>query len=117
MRKGGAKPPLKTRLLAQAQFFDERAVTLDVLALQVVEQVATLADELEQATAGVEVLLVLLEVTGQSFNAGGEKGHLNFRGAGVAFVFGVSFDNGLFLSGVHNHSDILRMGCVNSKAP
>lgn len=36
---------------------------------------------------------------------------------GVAFMLGVSFDNSLFLGGVHNHSDILRMGCVSSKVP
>ena len=32
-------------------------------------------------------------------------------------MLGVSFDNSLFLGGVHNHSDILRMGCVSSKVP
>ena len=118
MWKGGAHgSPLKTHLLAQSQLFDESAVTLNILALEVVQQVAALADELEQATAGVEVLLVFLEVPGEAFNAGGKQGYLNFRGAGVAFMLGVSFDNSLFLGGVQNLSDILRMGCVSSKVP
>ena len=76
-----------------------------------------LTDELEQTTAGMEVLLVLLEMGGKPFNAGGEQSYLNFRGAGIAFMFGVSFDNGFFLDGVHDHSTILRVGCVSTKVP
>ena len=87
MERGSPRLPPKTHLLAQSQLFDESAVTLNIFALEVVQQVAALADELEQATAG------------------------------VAFMLGVSFNNSLFLGGVHNHSDILRMGCVSSKVP
>ena len=117
MERGSPRLPPKTHLLAQSQLFDESAVTLNIFALEVVQQVAALADELEQATAGVEVLLVFLEVPGEAFNAGGKQSYLDFRGTGVAFMLGVSFDNSLFLGGVHNHSDILRMGCVSSKVP
>lgn len=87
-RGAQGSPPPKTQLLAQSQLFDESAVTLNICALEVVQQVAALADELEQTTAGVEVLLVFLEVPGEAFNAGGEQSHQNFRGAGVAFMLG-----------------------------
>ena len=85
MERGSPRLPPKTHLLAQSQLFDESAVTLNIFALEVVQQVAALADELEQATAGVEVLLVFLEVPGEAFNAGGKQSYLDFRGAGVAF--------------------------------
>ena len=107
----------KRRLLAQSQLFDESAVTLNIFVLQVVQHVAALTDKLEQTTAGVEVFLVFLEVGRKSFNAGGEQSHLNFRGTGIAFMFGVSFNNSFFLDGVHDHSTILRWVFVNSKVP
>src|SRR3954470_23727554 len=52
-------------LLAQAETLDERAVGLDVAALQVVELAASLADELQQSAARVEVLDVRLEMLGE----------------------------------------------------
>src|SRR3954471_8947643 len=43
-------------LLAQAEALDDRAVRLDFAALEVIQQAATLAHELEQAPAGMEIL-------------------------------------------------------------
>ena len=63
-----------------------------------------LADQLEQAGTGVEVLLVHLEVFGEAFDAGGQEGDLNFRRSGIAFVSGVFLDNYLFLSRINSHS-------------
>ena len=70
-----------SRLLAQAELFDQGTVALNVGLLQVVQHVATLADQLEQAGAGMKVLLVGLEVAGEAVDAGGKKGDLNFSGA------------------------------------
>ena len=61
-------------------------------------------DELQKAGAGVEVLLVHLEVFGEAFDAGGQEGDLDFRGSGIAFVSGVFLDNYLFLSRINSHS-------------
>jgi hypothetical protein len=49
-------------LLAQAELGNQGTVTLDVLALQVVEQLATLGNQAQQTTTGVVILGVLLEV-------------------------------------------------------
>ena len=44
------KPATRQTLLADVELGDERAVTLDADALQVVELTTTLADELQQTT-------------------------------------------------------------------
>jgi hypothetical protein len=49
-------------LPAQAELGDERAVALDVLFLEVLEQPATPADQLEQTPPRVEIVLVLAQV-------------------------------------------------------
>ena len=49
-------------LLSNSESLDDFAVAIGVLALQVVEQTATLADQLEQPAAGVVILRVRLEV-------------------------------------------------------
>src|SRR5690606_26586432 len=54
-----------------------------VLPLQVGQQGTTLVDQLQQATTGVVVLLVHLEVLGQLLDAGREQRHLDFRRTGV----------------------------------
>ena len=60
-------------LFAQAEAGNQGPIALDVLALQVVEQLAALADQAQQTTTGVVVLLVLLEVAGQIVDAGGSS--------------------------------------------
>src|SRR5690606_11305402 len=57
-------------LLAQAEFFNQRAIRIRVAALQVVQQLATAADHAQQAATRVVVLLVGLEVVGQFIDAG-----------------------------------------------
>jgi len=80
-------------LAAQAESLDERAVALDVGVLQVVQQATTLADEQQEATTAVMVVLVLLEVLGQVRDSSGQQGHLNLGGSGVAVVDGVLLDD------------------------
>src|SRR6185312_15621953 len=52
--RGSRRPALS--LLPQAEALDERAVALDVAALQVIEQAAALAHHLQQPAARVEIL-------------------------------------------------------------
>ena len=73
-------------LLANAELPDELRVPVGVLALQVVEQPAPLADQLQQAAPRMVILDVGLEVFGQVADAFAEKGDLDFRGAGVGVV-------------------------------
>ena len=60
---------IATALLAQAELADQRAVALEVVLLQVVQQAAALADEHEQPAARVVILLVLAQVLGEIVDA------------------------------------------------
>src|SRR3954451_2201064 len=53
-----APPFLIEELAAEAELLDEGAIALEILALQVVQEPAAPADELEQATARVVIVLV-----------------------------------------------------------
>ena len=74
---------LCSRLLAQAERIDELAIRIDVLALEVVKELAAAADHLKQTAAGVMILLVFLEVAGQRVDAGRQKSDLNLRRTGI----------------------------------
>ena len=70
-------------VVADAQSLDELTVLDDVVLLDVGEKTTTTTDEHEQATTGVEVLLVGLHVLGQLLDALGQDGDLNLGVAGV----------------------------------
>src|SRR5690606_37392725 len=69
--------PWLTRLLTNAERGDDLAVPLDVVAAQVVEQAAALADELQETAARVVVLRVRLEVLREVGDALGEQRDLH----------------------------------------
>ena len=79
-------PHSVAQLLAQIQLFNDRAVTLDVDLLQVAQQITSVADHLQHAAAAVVVLVVCLEVLGQSIDAMGKDRDLDLGGTGVALV-------------------------------
>ena len=78
--------PLPVALPAKPELGDERAVPLDVVAPQVVEQPTPASDEHEQAPAAVVVLLVDLHVLGQVADPLGEQGNLHLGRTGVGLV-------------------------------
>src|SRR5213592_1919265 len=86
-RSSGAGVPGATiptrRLPAQAELANQRAVALEVLLLQVVEQAPALADQHEQAAARMVVLLVVAQVLREVVDALGEQRDLD---PGVARV-------------------------------
>src|SRR5688572_28064087 len=69
----------QTCLAAQTELADQRRVAAFILALEIVKQAAALGDESKQTTAGMVVLLVVLEVLGQVLDALGKNRHLDFR--------------------------------------
>src|SRR5207248_6492855 len=79
-------PLAEILLLADPETVDELAVPGRVLGFEVVEKPPALADELEQAAAGVMVLLVRLEMLGEVMDALGEQCDLDLRRAGISFV-------------------------------
>src|SRR6476646_3325359 len=70
-------------LAAQAQLLDQRAVALQIVPLHVGQQPAPPADQLEQAPAGMVVVLVHLHVLGELADPLCEQGDLHLRRAGV----------------------------------
>ena len=78
-------------LLSQSQAADEIVVPVDVAPLQVIEQAATLAHQLEQPPTRVIVFLVRLEVVRQFVNPLRQQRDLHFRRTRVGrmrFVLG-----------------------------
>jgi hypothetical protein len=75
---------------------DDSPVTLDVGALQVVQQPATLADQLEQPAPRIVVVGVRLEVVGEVVDPFAEDGDLDFGRSGVLLIEAVRLDDARF---------------------
>src|SRR3954470_21876979 len=75
------------RLAAQAELLDEGAIALEILPLKVVQEAAAAADELQQATTRVVVVLVTAQVLGELVDALCQHRDLHLRRAGVGLVF------------------------------
>src|SRR5215207_9158217 len=79
-------------LAADAELLDQRAVARLVLALDVVEERAALRDHLQEATPGMVVLGVGLEVLGQVVDAFGQDCDLDLGRPGVAGLMPMFLD-------------------------
>ena len=86
------KPPL----LAEAKACDYFAIAVDVAAVEIPQLAPPLAYKLQEASAGVVVVLVRPEVGGQVFNPFGQDCHLDFRGTGIARMRGEVLDQFVF---------------------
>src|SRR5215216_3719385 len=84
---------MRPDLLTDTEALDDLSVTVDVLALQVIEQPPALANELQQPAPRMVILAVGLEVLGQVVDAFAENRDLNFWGAGVFVVLLVVADD------------------------
>lgn len=71
------------RLFSDAEFFNQSAITLKVVFLQVVQQAAAFAHQLHEATVRGEIFFVLLQMTGDLRDAFSEQGDLSFDGTRV----------------------------------
>ena len=95
-----ARYPL-AELTAKPETLDQRTVTLDVSAGQVVEQSATTTHEKQQSTAAVVIVLVLFEVFGEVGDPVAQKSYLNLGAAGIAVSRGVLADDLLLGGSIH----------------
>jgi hypothetical protein len=84
-------------LTTQAQALNQVTITLDVLFLDIVKQGAALIDQLQQASAGVVVLLVIREVSLQVLNTRRQQRDLYFGRSRIAFGQLVFLNNLLLL--------------------
>src|SRR5687768_9037699 len=97
--RGSDRPVTPPRQVspAQTEALDQRAVAVDVHLGQVVQQTAATADHQQKTTAGVVVVLVLLEVLREIGDALAQQSHLRLGRAGVAVVQTVLTEDGLLL--------------------
>ena len=84
--------PRGRELLTQTEAGNDRAVTLHVRLLQVVQQLTPLADHAQQTLAGMMIVGVFLEMAGQVVDARGQQRDLHFGGTGVAVTLPVPAD-------------------------
>jgi hypothetical protein len=84
-------------LLPDTQFFDELAVTLQVVLAEVGKQALTLTNQFHETAMGAEILLVLLEMGRQSGDTLSQQSDLAFDRAGVFRVATIGFENLGFL--------------------
>ena len=107
LRRAGAsvviyEPTLKAAafplcfLLTNTKLFDASTIPFYILLLQVVQQVSSVTNHLQQTPSGVMIFLVGLQVTCQVIDSLCENGNLNFRRTGVVFVGTICFDNLIF---------------------
>jgi hypothetical protein len=83
------------RSVAQTQVRDEPAVSLEVVAAEVVQEPPALAHHLQEALARVVILLVGAEVVREVVDARGEQRDLHLSGATVGLVDLVLLDDGV----------------------
>ncbi len=74
------------RLVAEPELLNQLTVRVDIRPSQIVQQPATLAYHLQEATATVMVLTMLAEVFRQIIDALCKDGDLNLCGPGVALM-------------------------------
>jgi hypothetical protein len=87
-------------LLANTEFLDNVLVTLGIVALEVIEQAATLAHHHQETAAGGVILRVRFEVVRQFTDSFAKHCDLDLGTPGVTLVCAVSGDDVLFaLSG------------------
>jgi hypothetical protein len=93
-------------LFAEVQRGNDAEVTLNVRVLQIVEQPAALADELEQPTTRVVVFLMCLKMLSQIRDSLTEQCDLDLWGSRVFFVQAVLVNDALFCADREWHETI-----------
>jgi hypothetical protein len=83
-------------LVPEAQVLNDLPVAVDIRALHVVEQAATLSDHFEEPTATVVILFVGTEVIRQIIDAVREERDLNASRSTVGLMRLVLLDGGAF---------------------
>ena len=79
----GGQPRPRIKLMTQFELLGNGLVAADVLALEILEQAAALADHHQQSAAGAVVFLVSLQMFGQMIDPLREQRDLNIGGTGV----------------------------------
>ena len=94
-------------LLTQSEPLNHVAILIRIRALQVVEQLATLADHLEQASARMEILDMRLKMLRETVDTLGEEGDLNLGRASIGHRSLELFYDLRFLRDLQSHLFLL----------
>lgn len=81
----------KTGLTAEAEGLDRLLVAINCCQLEIIEQLAAAGDKLQETTAGVVILGIILKVAGDVIDTLRQDGDLDIGAAGV---FVVQFETG-----------------------
>jgi hypothetical protein len=79
-------------LFSYTQTIDDFAVTVGILAIQIIQQSPTLTDHLQQTSPGVIILPVHFEVLSEVIDALRQQSDLNLRRACVSRMLSVLFN-------------------------
>ena len=93
---------LPVALAADPQFGDQRSVSLNIIAAEVIEQAPPTPDQHQQASPRVMILFMGLQVLGQVLNALGEQSDLHLSGPRVGVVPAVLSDRCSFVRHARN---------------
>src|SRR6185437_1297699 len=89
--------------LSQAQSPDDLLISSPVLARQILQQLISSADQLQQPAPRSMILLVNVKMLAKLIDPFGQQGNLNFRRAGILFVNLVRANNIVLLIGCNRH--------------
>src|SRR5580704_6565285 len=103
LASGTTPEPPEGSSAADAEPLPDRAVAVDVLLGQVLQQPAAAADQQQQPAAAVVVVLVHLQVLGQVVDPPGQQRDLDFRRTGVTLTGRVLRQDLLLGGGVERH--------------
>src|SRR3954449_7404042 len=104
-------------LAAQAELADQRAVALEIVLLQVVQEAAATTDQHQQAAARVVVMLVLAQVFRQVVDAMRQQRHLDLGLTGVVLVLAELRDDLALLLYGHAHVRSCRLAAMTRSRP
>ena len=96
------QPHLYRKLLSETELFDDCAVTVDVLLLEIAEKVSSVTDHLKKTASGVMVVVVSAEMFGKGVDARCKDRDLYFGRTCIAFVCAVLFDDTLLFVFLHH---------------
>ena len=89
------------KLAAQTELGNDLAVTVNISALQIVQQGTTAANHFQQTAAAMKVFFVYFQMFGQMSDLMAQNSDLNFRRTGIAFMNSESLNDLFFSCSVH----------------
>ena len=94
----------KLKLLSEAELLNYCTVALDISLLEIAEKVSSVANQRLKTSAAVVVLMIGLEVLGESLDSVSQKSNLNLGRTGIALVSSVHLNNCLLFVFLHHGS-------------